>query len=117
MATSSQHLPFLVTSANTPHVGVPETLTLTRERKLIRRRAGMSEGVALEVLGHAIEYLIDSRMFLVNEPHTPAEADAIQILSRCSREVFVACPAVVSIGQRLRMWTAERLRTGVLSRM
>jgi hypothetical protein len=115
MATSSQLLPFLITPANTPHAGIAQALVPTRDTKVIRRRAGMREGVALEVLGHAIEYLIDSRMFLVNEPHTPAEADAVQILSRCSREVFVACPAVVSIGQRIRMWTAERLRTGVFS--
>jgi hypothetical protein len=80
--------------------------------RIVRRRPDMQQGRALEVLGHSIEYLIDSRMFLVGEPHTPAEADAVQILSRCSREVFATCAEVVPVHQRFKQWAAERLRAG-----
>jgi hypothetical protein len=72
----------------------------------------MQQGRSLEVLGHAIEYLIDSRMFLVSEPHTPAETDAVQLLSRCSREVFATCAEIVPVTQRLKQWALDHLRIG-----
>lgn len=79
--------------------------------QIIRRRPNQQQGRALEILGHAIEYLIDSRMFLIDEPHTSAESDAVKILSRCSREVFNACEEILPVHQRFRNWAAERLAT------
>jgi hypothetical protein len=67
-----------------------------------RRRMGRVEGEALEKLGHAVEYLIDSRMFLTHVPYTDAEEEAVQILMKMNRMVFESCPEVVSMRQRLR---------------
>jgi hypothetical protein len=82
---------------------------------VVRRRPDMQQGRALEMLGHAIEYLIDSHMFLVNEPHARTEVEAVQILSRCSREVFATCAEVVPVHQRFKRWAVERLHTSTLS--
>jgi hypothetical protein len=77
----------------------------------VRRRSSVQQGRALEILGHAVEYLVDSRMFLVDQPATRADAEATQILMLLSREVFFECAAVVPPARRLRLWIAERLGT------
>jgi len=76
----------------------------------VRRRANMQQGRALETLAHAIEYLVDSRMFLVNEPARRADGEAIQVLARLGHEVFATCAEVVSIRRRVKRWVVERLR-------
>ena len=78
---------------------------------MMRRRASMRQGKGLEVLGHAIEYLVDSRMFLVGDPRMMLEADAVRVLSRCSRELFLSCTVVEPLSVRLRTWAAGRPTT------
>ena len=73
-------------------------------QRCTRRRAGRKQGVAIEVLGHAVEYLIDSRMFLTQTPYTKSEEEAVQILMRANRLVFESCPEVVPMGARVRNW-------------
>ena len=80
----------------------------------IRRRPSRSQGQALEILGHALEYLVDSRMFLSKERKTRADGEAIHILSSCSREVFAECPEVVPVSQRIKSWVVEHLQLGEL---
>jgi hypothetical protein len=80
-----------------------------REPRIVRRRANMQQGKALEILGHAIEYLVDSRMFLVGDPGMLLEAHAVRVLSRCSRELFASCTEVVPVGVRLRDWMSAYL--------
>jgi hypothetical protein len=75
----------------------------------VRRRSSVQQGRALEILGHAVEYLVDSRMFLIDQPTTRADAEATQILMLLSREVFFECAAVVPLARRLGLWIAERL--------
>jgi hypothetical protein len=75
-------------------------------RTLIRRRPSPQQGRALELLGHAVEYLVDSQLYL-------AETDlndqlAVQTLMRLNREVFAECAEVVPmrrrLTRRLRRW-------------
>jgi hypothetical protein len=80
----------------------------------VRRRPTMQQGMALERLGHAIEYLVDSRMFLVNEPQNVTETNAVRILSRASREVFATCAVIVPLQHRIKMWAAGRLGVAVI---
>ena len=61
------------------------------ERRAVARRPGREQGMALEVIGHAVEYLIDSRMFLTEAPYTKAEQEAVQMLMSASRLVFADC--------------------------
>ena len=73
-----------------------------------RRRGSVEQGRALEILGHAVEYLVDSRLFLA-ESSSPADQQAVQLLMCASRAVFAECPEVISVRRRLREWLAERL--------
>jgi len=65
---------------------------------MIDREAGQ----ALEILGHAIEYLTDEYA----QAGRPVSADdpmlqALQILMERNREIFFACPVVPTFGERL----------------
>ncbi len=80
-----------------------------RETPRIRRRGSLEQGRALEMLGHAVEYLVDSRLFLADPPDLAAEQQAVQLLMRASRAVFAECPEVISLRQRLKEWLSERL--------
>jgi hypothetical protein len=77
---------------------------------VVCRQTGKKEGMALEVLGHAVEYLIDSRMFLTSMPYTRSEEEAVQLLMGCSRRVFEACPEIVPIKTRVIRWVRGLVR-------
>jgi hypothetical protein len=70
-----------------------------RATKTVRRRPGFQQGRALEIIGHAIEYLIDSPKI---DPQSEINFSAIDILAKASRAVFEECPEVVSLGDRIR---------------
>ncbi len=73
-----------------------------------RRRTTPKQGRALELLGHAVEYLVDSR--LLEGGPTPADNGALRILMACSREVFEDSVAVVPMHQRVQDWVQGHLR-------
>ncbi len=52
---------------------------------------GSHQGSALEMLGRSLEYLIDSRMYMIAQLSTKADNDGIRILARLSRSVFAEC--------------------------
>jgi hypothetical protein len=70
-----------------------------------RRSISPQAGHALELLGHAIEYLSDE---YVNEGGLFASRDprieAIQLLMARNREIYFACPELPTMGERLRSW-------------
>ena len=74
------------------------------KRAAIRRRPSPEQGTALETLGHAIEYLVDSRLSVIDEPATLADTEAVEILMRLSRSVFAECSEVVPLRRKLRRW-------------
>ena len=53
----------------------------------IHRRTESHHGRSLQLLGHAAEYLADSRLFLISTSASSDE-EAIRVLMRLSREVF-----------------------------
>jgi|SRR5579863_1414853 hypothetical protein len=70
-----------------------------------RRRISPQAGHALEILGHAIEYLADEYVhaggsFSAHDPRL----EAIQLLMATNREIYFACPEVLSFQQRVRGW-------------
>jgi len=75
----------------------------------VTRRPTFEQGRALEILGHAIEYLVDSRLNLIDEPATRADSEATQLLMLRSRQVFTECTEVVPPIRRLKLWIAKRL--------
>ena len=72
--------------------------------RTVRRRGNLEQGRALEALGHAVEYLADSQMFMTEQEGVRPNQEAMQILMRCSRAVFLECPEVVPTRRRLARW-------------
>lgn len=67
------------------------------------RRITPEAGRALEILGHAIDYLIDEWILAEGEnlsPHGP-RAEAMYLLMRLNREIYDSCPPVFTITERL----------------
>jgi hypothetical protein len=75
----------------------------------VRRRGSAAQGQALETLGHAIEYLIDSQLWRGRDYDPKNDREAIQILMRLSREVFGECPEVISLRRRFHAWVADHI--------
>ncbi len=76
---------------------------LVRENHTRRRRIAPQAGRALEILGHAIEYLSDE---FAHEGGSlsahNAQVEAVQLLMSLNREIYFACPEIPSVGERWR---------------
>ena len=71
----------------------------TYRRRHITPRAGR----ALEILGHAIEYLTDE--FMQDSAEISArneQLQAVQMLMALNRQVYFECPEVPTLGERCR---------------
>jgi hypothetical protein len=68
----------------------------------IRRQPTRRQGRALEAIGHAIEYLVDSQMYFSCDPSTQPEVEASQILMQASRQVFAECREIAPLTTRVR---------------
>jgi len=69
-----------------------------------RRRIDPLSGRALEILGHAIEYLADEYAFsggTLSADHPAVEA--MQILMARNREIYFSCPVVPTLAERWRL--------------
>lgn len=62
----------------------------------VRRRPGKVQGRALEILAHALEYLVDT-----STERSPADQEAVQILAARSRAVFAECPEIRPLFRRI----------------
>ena len=91
-------------------VRVRHAQAATREaRPTVVRRPTPQQGIALEMLGHAIEYLADSN-FYHQRASNPAVQEAIAILKQSNREVFAEAPEVVPARERAVRWMRARLQ-------
>jgi hypothetical protein len=66
-----------------------------------RRRISPQAGRALEILGHAIDYITDEYVhhggqFRSGDP----ELQAVQLLTAANRAIYFECPQVPTFGQR-----------------
>jgi hypothetical protein len=96
--------PFAVSDAAAQHLA-----SVCQDSKLsIRRRANADQARAIEKLGHAMDHLIYSRIFLTDADAVKAEADAIHILMVLRRGIFEDCERVVSESHQIRRWMTER---------
>ncbi len=76
----------------------------------LRRRCISPEaGRALEILGHAIEYLADEFIHSGESvsAHNP-QVEAVQLLMGINRQIYLACPEVRKFSERLRAWMHPR---------
>jgi hypothetical protein len=74
-----------------------------------RRRANVNQAYAIEKLGHAVDHLIYSRMFLTDNDAAKADADAIHILQVIRRGVFKECEMVDRGNRQVKQWVIEWL--------
>ncbi len=85
---------------------VPQLVSIRRNQV---RRVSAADGMALEKLAHAIEYLTDELtiecMTAQRDAFQPAGAiAAIELLKKRNREIYLACPIQPTFGERLRSW-------------
>ena len=86
---------------------MPDPSDARRDRsssQAIHRRPSMDQGHALEKLGRAIEYVYDSRVYQNAGELSLSDVEAVQLLMRLSREVFVECREVVPARSGLKLW-------------
>jgi|ERR1700722_19481723 hypothetical protein len=76
----------------------------------VRRRANVDQARAIEKLGHSVDHLIYSRIFLTDAAAVKADADAVHLLMKLRRSVFEECERVVSENRQVKRWIMERLR-------
>jgi hypothetical protein len=71
----------------------------------VRRRTTPEAGFALEVLGHAIEYLADEYVheggMLSSVERADPRVEALRVLMAANREVYFACPVMPSLYHRV----------------
>lgn len=71
--------------------------------RMRRRRISPNAGRALEILGHAIEYLTDEfvhagRSFSAHD----AQVEAVHLLMGINRQIYLSCPETPTLGERFR---------------
>jgi hypothetical protein len=68
-----------------------------------RRRISPEAGHALEILGHAIEYLTDEFVSAGGSVSAhDAQVETVQLLMRLNRDIYLSCPEVPTFANRLR---------------
>lgn len=95
MATSTTH----GLSIPVPAAAISAARVQVNRRRIITPQAGH----ALEILGHAIEYLTDE---FVHQGHGFSSRDeqlqAVQLLMALNRQIYFECPEVPTLGERFR---------------
>ena len=100
----------MATSATAISIPTPApTPTAAKALGRRRRRISPEAGRALEILGHAIEYLTDEYVheggsFSAHDPRL----EAVQLLMARNREVYFSCPEVPTFCERVRAWLHRR---------
>ena len=83
-----------------PFAAAPAQVLTARVSR--RRRISPQAGHALEILGHAIEYLTDE---FVHEggtfPPNNAQLQAVQLLMAVNRQVYFECPEIPPLSKRI----------------
>jgi hypothetical protein len=74
-----------------------------RRGRARRRHITPQAGHALEILGHAIEYLTDEYVHAGGSlAARNAQVEAVQLLMGLNRQIYFECPEVPTWGERLR---------------
>ncbi len=78
------------------------------ERRLVRRQLSPEKGRALEILGHAIEYLADE--YAADPAHkgplgsADPRVEAIQVLKALNRNIYYSGSEIQPVFGRVRRW-------------
>jgi len=67
-----------------------------------RRRIDRDAGRALEILGHAIEYLTDEFVYEgCSQESLNSQLQAVQLLMALNRQIYFECPVVPTLTERV----------------
>ena len=92
-------------------VARPAKMAAPALRAAGRRQISFQSGKALEVLGHAIEYLADEFALQVNRLSLlhaeDPQVQSIQILMAASRSVYFECPVAPALRERLSRFVSR----------
>ncbi|MDR3796533.1 MAG: hypothetical protein P4K93_00175 [Terracidiphilus sp.] len=84
-------------------IGLAAAAAVTGRAVMRRRRISPEAGHALEILGHAIEYLTDEFVCTGGSVSAhDAQVEAVQLLMSLNREIYFGCPEVRTVGDRFR---------------
>jgi hypothetical protein len=83
-----------------PAVRPEDVVSIALTGQPVPRRLTREQGWALEILGHAVEYLIDSRLFRGET----RDSEAISMLKGANRSIFQDSVVGAPIGMRVRRW-------------
>lgn len=95
----------MASSSSLSGFGAPDAapVAATGPGVLRRRRISPESGHALEILGHAIEYLTDDYVHAGGSfSAQDGPVRAVQLLMAANRQIYFSCPEVPSIGERWR---------------
>jgi len=77
--------------------------TVTGRAVMRRRRISPEAGHAIQILGHAIEYLTDEFVYAGGSFSAhDAQVEAVQLLMSLNREIYFGCPEVPTFADRFR---------------
>jgi hypothetical protein len=89
-----------------PALAIPASAPVACVARKRPRRIPPQAGRALEILGHAIEYLTDE---FVHQGGSHSAGDgqlkAVQLLMALNRQIYYECPEVPTLGERWRAWS------------
>ncbi len=72
-----------------------------RRRRVRLRRVTPQAGHALEILGHAIDYLTDEFIHAGGSFYArDAQVEAVQLLMRINRQIYFECPEAATLTER-----------------
>ena len=87
----------------------PAPAVSTTGRRPLHRRISPQAGRALEILGHAIEYLTDEYVHAGGAfDAQQALLEAVQLLMARNREIYFECSEVQTLSERCRAWLHRR---------
>jgi hypothetical protein len=83
--------------------GLPVSTAAPGRGVLRLRRISPEAGHALEILGHAIDYLTDEFVCAGGSLSAyDGQVEAVQLLMGINREIYLGCPEVPTFADRLR---------------
>lgn len=94
---------FMATTTTALQMGLASEAAMPVAGQMRRRSIDPQTGRALEILGHAIEYLADEFAFQGRSLTADrGQIEAIQLLMAINRQIYLQCPEVLTFGQWLR---------------
>jgi len=90
-------------------------ISIPRKHSSVRRRIDYRAGRALEVLGHAIEYLSDELVREGGSLNTQdGRVEALEILMSLNRQIYFECPAIPSLRERALCFLRNHLTSWMI---